>query len=189
MIVAGDLFDLEEYDFEGVVEARSDDCSLLHPHDMSGIDGKKGENGEGSEKRKNCVDSEDGKDSQIGKEPKNVEQEGEGDVCQKCYEKNLELHKDIGWVYLSVVRTDTRSSFDRPEGNGMGMFMLRKHSSRHQAASRAFYDAGVFGWSTVFCCAIRADVNLQNWKGRVKCVRFCPHRVLVPEEGVLRVFL
>jgi hypothetical protein len=72
----------------------------------------------------------------------------------------------------------------------VGMFMFKKSSTREQAASRVFYDAGALGYSTVFCCAMRADVQLLGWKCKVKGVINCVHRVLAPEEeGVLRVYM
>jgi hypothetical protein len=105
-------------------------------------------------------------------------------ACERCHEKRVQLHRDVGWVYLSVVRTDSSK-----ESLGMGMFMLRRNGSQEQAAAMAFYDAAFMGWSTVFCCAIRGDVELTGWKGRVKCIHSPVCSVLAPEDGVLRVFL
>jgi len=40
--------------------------------------------------------------------------------------------------------------------------MLRKSGTQEQAAAQAFYDARALGLSTVFCCAMHADVELLS---------------------------
>ena len=109
--------------------------------------------------------------------------------CERCYRKRLELYESVGWVYLTVVRTDMLRPDAQQTGNGMGMFMLRRSASREQAAARAFHDAGTRGLSTVFGCAIRADQELVGWKGRLKTFCHHAHSVLIREEGVLRVLM
>lgn len=194
MIVASDVLNLQDCEFDEVIKLRSDNCNLLHPDDMSNVDGEDDGNGgngldtKRGDKENYVKDAKIGKDDEVGEDPKNIDLvDKDKKICERCYEKTVQIHNDVGWVYLSVVRTDMQHSSDRWVGNGIGMFMLRRHSCREQAVAQAFYDAGALGWSTLFCCAIRADVDLQDWKGRVKGVRYFPQHVLVPEEGVLRV--
>jgi hypothetical protein len=106
-------------------------------------------------------------------------------ACPICYDKRRALDRDIGWVYLSVVRTEARGP-GSPQGNGTGMFMLKRHGNREGAAATAFCDAGTRGWSTVFACAIRSDVQLLGWKGKVLSTTSVED-VLILKEGVLTV--
>lgn len=102
--------------------------------------------------------------------------------CQLCYSARKKLYVEIGWIYLSVVSTEVqgvRSS----QGNGMGMFTLRKHGSREAAMASAFCDAGARVRSTVFACEMRADARLLGCKGGWKRTRRVED-VLVAKVGV-----
>ena len=135
--------------------------------------------------------SEDGKDDKEDKTEKDDTEEVPSTgrnkwACPLCYEERNKLLQEVGWVYLSVVRAEVqgvRSS----QGNGMGMFMLKKHGSREAAVATAFSDAGVRGWSTVFSCAVRADVHLLGWKGEMRRVTQIED-LLLDRQEVLTVF-
>jgi hypothetical protein len=108
-------------------------------------------------------------------------------ACQLCYDVRNRLFDEIGWAYLSVVRTEVqgvRSS----QGNGMGMFMLKRHGSREAAAATAFCVAGARGWSTVFSCAMRADVQLLGWEGEWRQTNRIEKLLVANQEGVLTVW-
>ena len=187
IIVANDSLYLESDGEEHVEKEGWGDCTLLHPDDPLKINE---ENCEGSDVRSTSEDGATIYETRHGVDDTNEKRNRKVWRCEKCYRKNLQLHEDIGWVYFTVIRADTQGSGEEQRGNGVGMFMFRKSSTREQAASRAFYDAGALGYSTVFCCAVRADVQLLGWRGKVKVVINCVHRVLAPEaEGVLRVYL
>ena len=42
---------------------------------------------------------------------------------------------------------------------GTPIYKVVKSGSRDAAATQAFYDAGANGWSTLFTCAVRSDVD------------------------------
>lgn len=180
-IVAGDSLYLDLYGDEQV-ERCCGECHMLHPDDICG-----------SEKEERGEDENSNSDNDLGEEENTSNDSNprsHEDVwdCIKCYEKYKQLHDDVGWVYLSVVRTERQMGSDENRGDGTGMFMLRKNSSRELAAAQAFYDAGALGWSTLFVCAIRADADLFEWSGKVERVINYVQRVLVLENGILRVF-
>jgi hypothetical protein len=179
IILAGDSLCLDPYGDHGVDRGGLGECDLLHPDD---------ENQDVAEYSDDDDDSSGSSDGTIEETEGKRRRRCYWD-CEKCYEKYVQLHEEVGWIYFSVVRTDVRGSGDGQGGIGTGMFMLKKSGTQEQAAARAFYDAGALGYSTVFCCAMRGDMELLGWKGKVRKVENKVQRVLTPEEGVLRVHL
>lgn len=189
-VVAGDGLYLEDYGEEEVAKTGWGCCKLLHPDDEDGIDGE-----DGLDKSRNGSDNESDGESLATSEhtgvkaerPENRKEFGKW-ACEKCFRKNKQLYDEIGWIYLSVVRTDQQTAGAESEGDGSSMYMVRKSGSRERVAAQAFYDAGARGWDTVFFCGMRADVEMLGWKGKVQKFENCIQYVLAKEEGVLRIF-
>jgi hypothetical protein len=196
-IIAGDPLILDEYGEERVEFNGWGDCALLHPGDdadeSDDEDNKSTNNGSNNSDKGDVAgeDSENGEnESALGnstfgnRSQKDCPKWG----CRKCYHKGLELHKEVGWIYLSVVKTDKQTPDYDNDSAGTSLFMLRKNGSRDGMAAQAFHDAAAMGWSTVFCCAMRAEADLLEWDGKLNRVLNYVHKVLAKDDTGLRVF-
>lgn len=88
--------------------------------------------------------------------------------CRKCARSKQKMLKHTELVYVSIVHSTQGAgnpprmpmSFgDKIKPEGTDIYKIHKLGGRDAAATQAFYDAGANGWSTVFACAFRADVD------------------------------
>lgn len=120
-------------------------------------------------------------DSSVDRKSKNLRN---ALLCKRCTKSKQRAFDASSVVYISVVQTiqdhhnpvnGISPPFSTPGSATAALctplYKIVKSGSRDAAATQAFYDAGANGWSTVFTCAIRSDVD---W-------------AIAVEEGIRRV--
>ena len=115
--------------------------------------------------------------------------------CKECSLVKQEELQGCGLVYHSVQRAsiDSKSEYrmdsrsPRPVGNYL--FRLVQNGNRESAASQAFFDAGMNGWSTMFSCVTRDDIEITSaGKEKVKLVNELWKLTPVENSGTVSIF-
>ncbi|KAF2091958.1 hypothetical protein K490DRAFT_53124 [Saccharata proteae CBS 121410] len=111
-------------------------------------------------------------------------------------------------VYLSVVEADKRDTDDDQDAaddmsfvgstakddqccDGSKIYKLEKTGSKNACAARAYQNAALRGWSTIFSCVIKGEVDLAKMSGGIKCferVRNLGDLLGDAEGGKIKIF-
>jgi hypothetical protein len=98
--------------------------------------------------------------------------DGYAGTCHKCTDAKSKVLENTPLVYCLVFSTYQASDpyIHGSHFHGRQIYKLVKCGSREAAVAKAFYEAGVNGWSLAFSCVMKLGEDFEERSGTAKKV-------------------